>query len=103
MSTPITEPVTAVVPETKGAPEGVVTEVNEHTPDPATPPVVDKAPDPPRPDHEGIAQLQMTVTGLATAVATLTETVTGLVTGSRHDASPAKRPWTHIGSPVKDE
>ena len=76
--------------------------VDAHTPDPQTPPVVEHVADPPRPDHEGLSQLQETVTGLATAVATLTETVTNLVTGKGKDESPAPRPWTHRGSPAKD-
>lgn len=89
--------VSAVVPEVKDAPAHVVTEVNEHTPDPVTPPVVDQLPDPPAP-ADGLAELKEVVTGLATAVASLTE----LVIKANKDESPTKGPWTHRGRPMHE-
>jgi hypothetical protein len=100
---PATPPaVAAVVGGSQGAPANATDAVNDHTPDPETPPVVEHVPDPPRPDEGGLAQLSATVAGIATAVAALTETVTNMVAGKVNDASPARRPWTHIGSKDRD-
>ena len=97
MSTP-TGPVTTVVPEVK--PDHVVENVNDHTPDPETPPIVEHIPDPPRPDTDGLAELRNVVGTLATSVASLTE----LVTKNNKDESPNNVPWTHRGHAVhKDE
>ena len=101
---PATPPVVAAVVggDSQGAPANMTQAVDDHTPDPQTPPVVEKVPDPPRPDEGGLAQLSETVAGIATAVTALTETVTNMVAGKVNDASPARRPWTHIGSKDKD-
>ena len=95
MSTPVTEPVTAVVPEVKDAPTNAVTAVDEHTPETPTP----------KPDeHDGLKELRETVGDMATAIATLTTTVAGLATAAvPKDVSPTKQPWTHYGSHKDDE
>lgn len=94
MSTPATEPVTAVAPELKDAPEHAVTEVNEHTPETPTPPA----------EHDGLSELRETVGDMATAIATLTETVTNLASNViPKDESPTKPPWTHYGSHKDDD
>lgn len=77
-------------------PANVVENVNDHTPDPETPPVVDKAPNPPT-EQDSMAELRETVTNLATAVVGIQETLTSLVAKTNPDASPAKVPWTHRG------
>lgn len=82
----------AVEPGAGAAPGNAVDAVNDHTPDPETPPVVDAVPDPPMP-QDGIAELREVVAGLAATVATLTD----LVTDKERDASPASLPWTHRG------
>ena len=95
MSTPIPDPVTSVEPEVK--PAAIVDNVNDHTPDPKTPPVVDHVPDPPRPDVEGLTELRGVVEGLANTVASLTE----LVVGKTKDESPASVPWISKGPAIK--
>lgn len=85
--------VEAVEPGIK--PANIVDNVNDKTPDPETPPVVEEVPDPPRPDHGGIDALQQEVKALGTAVGSLTELVTSTV--AARDATPARLPWTHRG------
>ena len=89
-----------VVPEVKDAPANVVEDVDKHTPDPETPPVVDRVPAPADPGPEGLDELRELVGGLATAVATLTDTVAGIVSKSDADDSPTRVPWTHRGGTV---
>lgn len=95
MSTPTPDPVGTVVPDASptAAAANATEKVNEHTPDPETPPVVDEVPDPPRPDKGGIDALTEMVTKLAGEVAILTDAVLG----RGEDASPAHVPWTHRG------
>ncbi len=95
---PATPPVVAAVVggQSQSVPAKATEEVNQHTPDPETPPVVEKVPDPPRPDTEGIEGLRDMVGKLATSVATLTE----LVTSSHKDESPAKVPWIAKGPAI---
>lgn len=85
----------AVAPDVK--PAAVVDNVNDHTPEPTTPPVVDQTPEPPRPDTDGLTELRELVTNLATTVTALTDKVTSLV----QDEGPRQRPWTHKGGPVR--
>jgi hypothetical protein len=75
-------------------------DVNAHTPDPHVP-GEERIPEVPTPQGEGIEELREVVATLATAVATLTD----LVTGTLHDESPQKVPWTHLGGhlPHADE
>lgn len=91
-----TSAVEAIDPAIK--PANVVENVNDKTPDPETPPVVDKAPDPPRPDEGGLDALNARVTSLADAVTALTDVVTGVV--AQRDSAPRKLPWTHRGRKV---
>ena len=91
MADPITPVVSAVEPDVK--PSAITDNVNAHTPDPATPPVVDDIPDPPRPDTDGLAELRTIVERLATTVTTLSEAVLA----KTPDESPTARPWTHRG------
>jgi hypothetical protein len=87
----------AVVPGSSDAPTRVVTDVNDHTPDPETPTIVEPVPDPPVP-VDGLAELRDVVATLATAVAILSERVTA----KEPDESPVHVPWTHKGGPVRN-
>jgi hypothetical protein len=91
-----------VVPGAHDAASNAVDDVNDHTPDPETPAVAEKLPDPPEP-VEGIAELRTLVEGLATTVATLTGLVTDKVVDRERDTSPQSLPWTHLGGHAKDE
>jgi hypothetical protein len=95
----VTMPITAVAGgNSQQVPAIVVEDVNHHTPDPVTPPVVEAVPEPPTPQDGGIAELRDIVATLATSVTNLTETVAGLASGKiGRDESPAKGPWTHLG------
>lgn len=84
-------PPSAVAPDVK--PPAVVDNVNDRTPDPQTPPLVDQAPEPPRPDTDGLSELRSLVENLATTVTVLTDKVTSLV----RDEAPRNVPWTHKG------
>lgn len=78
-----------------------VDDANKHTPDPETPPLVERVPDPvtPEPD-DGLAQLAAVVASLADTVATLENTVLGLVD---KDERPHGVPWTHAGMKRDDD
>jgi len=98
--TDMTDPlhVSVVDPEVK--PSAIVDNANDHTPDPATPPVVDETPDPPRSDKEGMSELREIAASFAATAATLTGAIAQLADNmldSRKDASPASVPWTHRG------
>lgn len=71
----------------------VVENVNDHTPEPVQPPLVEKAPTPPEAQNEGMAALGDAVAKLGTMVDTLTE----LVLNGQKDESPHSVPWTHRG------
>ena|ERR1035437_5091436 len=90
-----TEVVTAVDPEVKEAPAKVVEEANDHTPDPQTPPVVEKLPEPPH-GEDGLGELRSMVEGLANSVTALTELVT-----KNTDESTQSIPWTARGGSGK--
>lgn len=89
-----TGPIETVDPAIR--PANVVDNVNDHTPDPQTPPGVEGAPNPPT-EQDSMTELRETVTNLATAVVGIQETLTSLVAKTNPDASPAKVPWTHRG------
>lgn len=94
----MSEATSAVVPEVE--PAKIVDNTNDHTPEPVTPPVVEKVPDPPTPQGDGMDELRTIVTQLGNTVATLTELVTQALP---KDATPHSVPWTHKGSHRKDD
>lgn len=92
MSAEATGVVQAVDPQIN--PGNVVENVNEHTPPPQQPPVVEHVPDPPSPNREGMDELGTLVHELADTVQTLKD----IATGKACDESPNGVPWTHKGS-----
>ena len=93
----MTDPVDVVTPEVGEGESGIVEKANEHTPEPKAPPVVEKLPDPPRGDVEGMKELSELVHGLATTV----ENLTGLVMAKNPDESVGSVPWTARGGSGK--
>lgn len=81
----------------KGA-ANAVDAVNDHTPEPEQPPVVDRLPDPPAPE-DGLAALRETVESLAATVQVLSDAVMK----ATPDESPTSVPWTHWGSAARDD
>ena len=72
-------------------------EVDSHTPEPPSVPVVEVIPDPgvePTDGDNALDDLRKTVADLATTLATVVEKVIG----AESDAKPDKGPWTHRGS-----
>ena len=95
----MTMPLTAVAGgNSQKVPAIVVDDVNDHTPDPATPPVVESLPDPPAP-VDGLAELRDIVGKLAVSVSVLSEAVIG----KHADESPTRVPWTHKGGHLPHE
>lgn len=74
-------------------PGNIAANVEDHTPQPETPPIVDETPETPEPQDEGLSQLRDIVAGLGTTV----ETLVARMNAMQSDEQPVKLPWTHRG------